>query len=78
VTPAPERSTLAACIAHVAGGSPSDVPLDGDEQRAWLAERGRGPVPLADGRVIRWHITLTRDEGHSAAGAVRRVASVSP
>jgi hypothetical protein len=43
-----ERSTLAACIAHVAGASASDVPLDPDEQRAWLAERGLGLVPVVD------------------------------
>jgi hypothetical protein len=52
VTPAgphhTERSTLAACIAHVAGASASDVPLDRDEQDAWLAERGLGLVPVAD------------------------------
>ena len=42
-----EHSTLAACIAHVAGASASDVPLDQDEQRAWLAERGLGLVTAA-------------------------------
>ena len=43
-----ERSTLAACIAHVAGVPASDVPLDRDEQRAWRAERGLGLVAVAD------------------------------
>jgi hypothetical protein len=59
VTPLPspdhtERSTLAACIAHVAGASVSDVPLDRDEQRAWLAERGLGLVPVADAATFGW------------------------
>ena len=49
-----ERSTLAACIAHVAGASAGDVPLDGDEQRAWLAERGLGLVPVADAAAFSW------------------------
>jgi hypothetical protein len=57
VTPRPhhtERSTLAACIAHVAGASAGDVPLDRDEQRAWLAERGLGLVPVADAATFSW------------------------
>jgi hypothetical protein len=59
VTPPPgphhtERSTLAACIAHVAGASASDVPLDPEEQRAWLAERGLGLVPVADAATFSW------------------------
>jgi hypothetical protein len=49
-----ERSTLAACIAHVAGASASDVPLDRDEQHAWLAERGLGLVPIADAASFNW------------------------
>ena len=49
-----ERSTLAACIAHVAGASASDVPLDPSEQGAWLAERGLGLVPVADAAVFSW------------------------
>ena len=48
------RSTLAACIAHIAGASASDVPLDADEQRAWLAERGLGLVPVADAATFSW------------------------
>jgi hypothetical protein len=59
VTPPPspnhsERSTLAGCIAHVAGASASDVPLDRDEQSAWLAERGLGLVPVADAATFSW------------------------
>ena len=49
-----ERSTLAACVAQVAGAAPSDVPLDEDEQRAWLAERGLGLVPVADAAAFSW------------------------
>jgi hypothetical protein len=49
-----ERSTLAACIAHVAGAPAGEVPLDGDEQRAWLAERGLGLVPVADASAFSW------------------------
>ena len=49
-----ERSTLAACIAHVAGASASDVPLDPTEQGAWLAERGLGLVPVADAADFSW------------------------
>jgi hypothetical protein len=49
-----ERSTLATCIAHVAGAAASDVPLDPEEQRAWLAERGLGLVPVANAATFRW------------------------
>jgi hypothetical protein len=49
-----ERSTLAACIAHVAGASAGDAPLDPDEQRAWLAERGLGLVRVADAAAFSW------------------------
>ncbi len=59
MTPSPsrdhtERSTLAACIAHVAGAPAGDVPLDPEEQRAWLAERGLGLVPVADAATFSW------------------------
>jgi hypothetical protein len=57
VTPSPdhtERSTLAACIAHVTDAAASDVPLDAEEQRAWLAERGLGLVPVADAATFSW------------------------
>ena len=49
-----ERSTLADCIAHIAGAAASDVPLDSEEQRAWLAERGLGLVPVADAAAFSW------------------------
>ena len=49
-----ERSTFAACIAHVAGASASDVPLDPEEQRAWLGERGLGLVPVHDAATFSW------------------------
>jgi MOSC domain-containing protein len=59
VTPPPspnhsERATLAACIAHVAGASASDVPVERDEQGAWLAERGLGLVPVAEAATFSW------------------------
>lgn len=59
MTPAPgpdhtERSTLAACIAHVAGAAAGDVPLDPEEQRAWLGERGLGLVPVQDAATFSW------------------------
>ena len=49
-----ERSTLAGCIAHIADTSAKDVPLDRDEQRAWLAERGLGLVPVQDAATFSW------------------------
>jgi hypothetical protein len=49
-----ERSSLAACIAHVAGASASDVPLAPNEQHAWLAERGLGLIPVADAASFGW------------------------
>src|SRR5690349_16612969 len=49
-----ESSTLAACIAHVAGASAGDVPLDPEEQRAWLAERGLGLVPVQGAASFSW------------------------
>jgi hypothetical protein len=50
----PERSTLAACIAQIAGVSASDVPLDPSEQHAWLGERSLGLVPVADAASFSW------------------------
>jgi hypothetical protein len=49
-----ERSTLAACIAHIAGASATDVPLDPNEQHAWLAERSLGLVPVAGAATFSW------------------------
>src|SRR3954469_15865650 len=49
-----ERSTLAACIAQIVGAAASDVPLEGEEQRAWLSERGLGLVPVDDAAVFSW------------------------
>jgi hypothetical protein len=49
-----ERSTLAACIAQVAGAPANEVPLDPEEQRAWLAERGLGLVPVQDAATFSW------------------------
>ena len=49
-----EHSTLAACIAHVLGAQAGDVPPDPGEQRAWLAERGLGLVPVEDAAGFSW------------------------
>jgi hypothetical protein len=49
-----ERSTLAACLAQIIGVPPGDVPPDADQQRAWLAERGLGLVPIADAAGFSW------------------------
>jgi hypothetical protein len=49
-----EASTLAACIAHVTGASAGEVPLDPEEQRAWLGERGLGLVPVQDAATFSW------------------------
>ena len=47
-------STLAACVAQIVGAAAADVPLDADELRAWLAERGLGLVPVADAAGFSW------------------------
>jgi hypothetical protein len=49
-----ERSTLAACIAQIVAVPAADIPLDDVEQRAWLAERGLGLVPVADAASFGW------------------------
>src|SRR4051812_22583376 len=49
-----ERSTLAACIAHLVGTSAGEVPLDPEEQRARLSERGLGLVPVHDAATFSW------------------------
>jgi hypothetical protein len=59
VTPAPaprhtERSTLAACVAQITGAAAGDVPLDAEELRGWLSERGVGLVPVADAASFSW------------------------
>ena len=49
-----ESSTLAACVAQIVGAAAVDVPLDLDELRLWLAERGLGLVPVADAEGFSW------------------------
>jgi hypothetical protein len=49
-----EPSTLAACLAQIAGAEAGEVPLDAGDQRAWLAERGLGLVPVADAAAFSW------------------------
>lgn len=45
---------MAACIAQVVGVAPGDVPPEPGEQRAWLAERGLGLVPVAGAGAFAW------------------------
>jgi hypothetical protein len=49
-----ERSSFAACVAHVVGAAASDVPVEPEAQRAWLAERGLGLVPVLDAAAFSW------------------------
>jgi hypothetical protein len=49
-----ERETFAACIAQVVGAAADEVPLDREEQRPWLAERGLGLVPVHDAASFSW------------------------
>lgn len=50
----PAQASLVFCIAQIAGVFAADVPLDPVEQRAWLAERGLGLVPLDDAATFEW------------------------
>jgi hypothetical protein len=50
----PERASFVFCIAQIAGVFAADVPLDPEEQRAWLAERGLGLVPVRDAATFAW------------------------
>ena len=49
-----ERSTLASCIATVTGVPAVEVPLDPEELRAYLAQRGMGLVPVQDAAAFAW------------------------
>ena len=49
-----ERSTIAACVATVTGVPAVEVPLDPEELRAYLAERGLGLVPVQDAESFAW------------------------
>jgi hypothetical protein len=49
-----ERSTFAACVAQIAGAPAGEVPLDAEELRAWLSERGLGLVPVQDAAAFSW------------------------
>lgn len=49
-----ERSTLASCIATVTGVPAVEVPLDPEELRAYLAQRGMGLVPIDDAASFAW------------------------
>jgi hypothetical protein len=45
---------MAACVGTIVGAPAGDVPLDEDERRAWLAERGLGVVPIAGAASFSW------------------------
>jgi hypothetical protein len=49
-----ERSTFAACVATVLGVQSAEVPLEAEELRAWLGERGLGLVPVGDAASFAW------------------------
>ena len=49
-----ERSTFASCIATVIGVPAVDVPLDPEDLRAYLAQRGMGLVPVDDAKGFAW------------------------
>jgi MOSC domain-containing protein YiiM len=68
-----ERSTLAACLAQVVAAPAFDVPLDAEEQRAWLAERGLGLVPVADPRTFAWAGSWIARRPERASGEPRAV-----
>jgi hypothetical protein len=68
-----ERSTFAACLAQVLGVAPTDVPLEDVEQRAFLAERGLGLVPVADAPAFAWAGSWIARRPHAATGEPRAV-----
>ena len=49
-----ERSTYASCVATVIGVPAVEVPLDPDDLRVYLAQRGMGLVPVADAQSFAW------------------------
>ena len=49
-----EHSTFAACIATVTGVPAAGVPLDREDVRAYLAQRGMGLVPVRDAASFAW------------------------
>jgi len=69
-----ERSTLAASIASILGVPASEVPLDHDGLRAWLAGRGLGLVPIDAAPDFSWAgpwiAWRPRGDGHGRAAAV--------
>jgi hypothetical protein len=68
-----ERSTLAACVAQVVGAHAADVPLDPDELRGWLGERGLGLVPVADPGSFGWAGSWIARRPDAATGEPRAV-----
>jgi hypothetical protein len=68
-----ERSTLAACLAQVVAVPAFDVPLDAEEQRAWLGERGLGLVRVADPQGFAWAGSWIARRPDRATGEPRAV-----
>jgi hypothetical protein len=68
-----ERSTFAACLAQVLGVAPTDVPLQDTEQRAFLAERGLGLVPVAAPDTFAWAGSWIARRPHAGTGEPRAV-----
>src|SRR4051794_4212785 len=68
-----ERSTLAACVAHVLGAAAVDIPLDDAELRAYLGERGVGLVPVADATSFAWAGAWIARRPAAAGGEPRAV-----
>jgi hypothetical protein len=67
------RSTRAACLAQVLGVMAVDVPLDEEEQRAYLAEHGVGLVAVADPRTFAWPGSWIALRPERASGEPRAV-----
>jgi hypothetical protein len=68
-----ERSTRAACLAQVLGVMAVDVPLEDEEQRAFLGERGVGLVAVADPQAFAWPGSWIALRPHRETGEPRAV-----
>lgn len=68
-----ERSTFAACVAQVVAAPAVDVPLDPDELRGWLGERGLGLVPVSDPASFGWAGSWVARRPERAGGEPRAV-----
>jgi MOSC domain-containing protein YiiM len=68
-----ERSTFAACIGAMLGVATSEVPLEREDLRAWLAQRGLGLVPVDDAASFAWAGPWIARRRQRATGAPRAV-----